>query len=151
MSPISSFRPFGELLNSLREFKKQEDQKVMNAARRLEEQIIELNQEQLYQGQYAAGGKIKPRYAPYTIAVKTQKGQPTDRVTLSDTGDFYEGFDVHFSRKHFELDSLDDKTQDLINKYQAGIFGLSKENLDYFITEFYRESLQAEFRKTLLK
>lgn len=36
-------------------------------------------------------------YTQYTIEIKQQKGQPTDRVTLKDSGDFYKTFRVEVS------------------------------------------------------
>jgi len=45
-------------------------------------------QEQMYQGITSKGIDIKPAYANSTIKIKRKKGQPTDRVTLFDTGGF---------------------------------------------------------------
>ena len=145
----SNIRPFGPLLEAVKEYRKNEDHHVMNAARSLEEEIITIQQDQMFAGRRADGQAIKPRYAPFTIAEKDRKGQPTDRVTLLDTGAFYEGMYVHFSRALFETDSLDPKTAELMDKYRDIIFGLNRESLEYFINEFYREALQKEFRKSL--
>lgn len=49
-------------------------------------------QDQLFQGIDATGTTLKSiggGYSPLTILIKTRKGQPTNRVTLKDTGAFY--------------------------------------------------------------
>lgn len=48
--------------------------------------------EQLYQGIDAKGVRLDSKggsYSPFTILLKQRKGQPTNRVTLKDTGAFY--------------------------------------------------------------
>ena len=61
-----------------------------------EAQICELNSEkQLYDyGVNALGVDISDYqpYAPLTIGIKRSKGQPSDRVTLRDNGDFHGSF-----------------------------------------------------------
>jgi len=52
-------------------------------------------EKQLYdRGQDSKGISIKPSYAAKTISIKIKKGQPTDRVTLKDTGDYYESISI---------------------------------------------------------
>ena len=53
--------------------------------------FTDLQREQLFSGINAEGDPIEPEYSPRTVAIKKKKGQPTDRVTLRDTGDFYKG------------------------------------------------------------
>lgn len=91
------------------------------------------NTEQLYDGEYTNGNQISPAYTPTTIKIKTAKRQPADRVTLKDTGAFYEGIksNVNISSKSVVIDSTDSKTTDLKVKYQSGsdeIFGLSTDS-----------------------
>ena len=50
--------------------------------------IINLNAAQMYRGEKADGTEIKPSYAPSTIRYKKKVGQPYNRVTLRDSGDF---------------------------------------------------------------
>ena len=95
--------------------------------------ITEFNRSQLYDGIRSTGTEIKPSYAPYTILVKDQKGQPTDRVTLKDTGDFYQGIYVDVNSETFDISSSDSKTDALVKKYGARIFGLTKENRGEYV------------------
>ena len=81
-------------------------------------EICELNSDkQLYEkGENALGVSIdtyRP-YAPLTIEIKTMKGQPTDRVTLKDTGDFYESFFISADNEGFFIDATDWKRNELV-------------------------------------
>ena len=60
-----------------------------------QQKIVELNVKQLYEyGINSLGIRIDTYdpYSPYTVRVKKEKGQPYDRVTLRDTGDFHTEF-----------------------------------------------------------
>lgn len=102
--------------------------------------IIDMNAEQqLYeQGVNTYGVKImdyKP-YQPLTIRIKREKGQPVDRVTLRDTGDFQSSFYLEVGNEQFEIKANDWKTDDLIKKYGREILGLTDENLSELIWDF---------------
>lgn len=94
--------------------------------------IIDMNAyEQLYnKGVNRLGVSImdyRP-YSPYTISYKKAVGQPYDRVTLRDEGDFYRGFFIEADDRMFYISSTDDKTNKLTKKYTNYIFGLTDEN-----------------------
>lgn len=94
--------------------------------------IVEMNVGQLYnQGVNSLGIDISTYapYAPLTIKLKQEKGQPYDRVTLRDTGDFHRSFEVVFNPTSFYITATDWKTQDLVDKYGDKIFGLTPENI----------------------
>lgn len=91
------------------------------------EKIIETNQEQLYLLGHNPLGISLGTYAPMTIQLKKQKGQPYDRVTLKDTGAFYNGFRVDANKDNFNITSDDSKTQTLLDRW-GNIFGLTDEN-----------------------
>ncbi len=92
--------------------------------------IIGLNtRKQLFdKGIDAMGHPLEPPYAGVTKAYKRRKGQPVDRVTLKDKGDFYEGFYTEIERDFIQILSSDNKTPDLMAKYGVDIIGLTKEN-----------------------
>lgn len=78
-------------------------------------------------------------YAPYhpmTIEIKKQKGQPYDRVTLHDEGDFAGSFFLEIGTDQFEIKAGDFKTLDLINKYGRQILGLTNENITQLIWDY---------------
>lgn len=97
-----------------------------------EDEICKMNADrQLYeQGRNAYGVPImdyRP-YTPTTIFIKEQKHQPTDRVTLRDTGAFQRSFYVEADDKQFVIRASDDKAPSLIRKYGPEIMGLTPEN-----------------------
>lgn len=78
-------------------------------------------------------------YAPYTLTtkrIKSAKGQPTDRVTLRDTGDFYSAFFIMADDKGFKIESEDWKVDKLVDKYGEEILGLTDDNLNELIWEY---------------
>ena len=95
-----------------------------------EKAIVEYNTEQLYAGFDSKGQNLSPEYTKKTIGIKQKKSppQPTDRVTLKDTGDFYKGFKIEAKQNDFEIISTDEKAQGLKSKYGADIFGLAPED-----------------------
>jgi len=107
---------------------------VADIVRDNETEIVELNsQTQLYeQGINANGKKIasyRP-YAPLTVKLKKLKGQPTNRVTLRDEGDFHESFFLEVSNTDFFIDASDSKTRELIEKYGEDVLGLTPQSLE---------------------
>lgn len=63
--------------------------------------------------------------------IKEKKQQPTDRVTLFDTGDFYSSLYLVKKEKRLEIDSNDSdqtKVNKLLDVYGENIFGVSEEN-----------------------
>lgn len=102
------------------------------------ESVADFNRRQMFAGIRATGADIRPAYAPLTILIKDQKGQPTDRVTLKDTGAFYEGIFVDVNSETFEIDSSDEKSEALKVKYGERIFGLTPENKgEYALYTFF--------------
>lgn len=109
------------------------------------DQIILQQQAQLFTGTDSDDKSIRPPYAARTITIKKRKGQPTDRVTLRDTGAFYKGIFVEVRETTFVTDSIDEKTGDLLDKYGKRIFGLGKTRR----SEYVQESLRPVFVKNV--
>nr|DAR43941.1 MAG TPA: hypothetical protein [Caudoviricetes sp.] len=115
--------------------------------------IVDMNaQEQLYeQGINRLGVDIMD-YAPYspvTIEIKKALGQPTNRVTLRDEGDFESSFFLEVGDKHFEIKASDFKTEDLIKKYGRQILGLTKENIAVLIWQYIYPDLMEKAKNVL--
>ena len=115
--------------------------------------IVDLNaEEQLFeQGINRLGVEISD-YAPYspvTIAIKEAKGQPTNRVTLRDTGDFEASFFLEVGDKQFEIKASDFKTEDLIKKYGRQILGLTDENIAALIWQYIFPDLMKKAKNVL--
>lgn len=115
--------------------------------------IIDMNaEEQLYeQGVNNLGVSISD-YAPYspvTIEIKKAKGQPTNRVTLRDEGDFESSFYLEVDDKQFEIKAADWKTEDLIKRYGRQILGLTDENIKILIEHYIFPDLLEEAKKQI--
>lgn len=115
--------------------------------------IVDMNaEEQLFeQGINRLGVKISD-YAPYspvTIEIKEAKGQPTNRVTLRDEGDFESSFFLEVGDKQFEIKASDFKTEDLIKKYGRQILGLTDENIAALIWQYIFPDLMNKAKNVL--
>jgi hypothetical protein len=113
----------------------------------VQEFIIFLNTNiQLFRGIDSQGqflDDIGGGYTTRTIQIKQRKGQPTDRVTLKDTGEFYKSFSVDVFRDEFVIDAYYIKEgTDLRDRWGddlAGLTPLSVEKLKGFILPKVRE------------
>ena len=54
--------------------------------------LIDTLQDQLFTTGEDGDGVSLGNYSPITIKIKKRKGQPTDRITLKDTGAFYDSY-----------------------------------------------------------
>lgn len=109
--------------------------KWLFANREFRETIIYLNTwDQLYDRGIDSEGKSLGHYQPYTVFLKEKKGQPTDRVTLRDTGDFYKSFKVKFLNLDIQIVSDPIKygplgAVNLLTQWGKEIIGLTEESL----------------------
>lgn len=133
--------------------------KILFMNMKFKQEIIRLNtQEQLFKlGIDAQGEKLVSAfahfghvYSDYTMLLKEQKGQPIDRVTLKDSGDFYESFRVILEGDDIVItaNTLKDDN-DLIEVWGEDIIGLTEENLQIIIDKA-REILIPYLREYLL-
>lgn len=116
------------------------------------QKIVELNVEQLYEyGINSLGIRIDTYdpYSTYTVRVKKEKGQPYDRVTLRDTGDFHRSFEVVFGPASFYITATDSKTQMLVERYGERIFGLTTENKKELTEKYVVPEITKEIRREL--
>lgn len=106
----------------------------------------EKQREQLFQGIRSDGEAITPSYTARTVRIKQQKGQPVDRVTLRDTGDFYRGILIDVRQDIFTVQSADEKNISLQAKYGTAILGLATAAQIEYI-----KSLRPVFIQTIKK
>nr|UVX40144.1 MAG: virion morphogenesis family protein [Bacteriophage sp.] len=115
--------------------------------------LIDMNaQDQLYaKGVNRLGVRIDEYqpYRPLTIQVKIEKRQPYDRVTLKDTGEFYDSFYVETAEDLFYIKASDEKTNWLIKKYGAEIFGLTNDSLAEFINDYVKDEAYNRVKEIL--
>ena len=101
--------------------------------------IIKLNtQEQLFKKGIDSKGVTLGVYAPFTIEIKKSKGQPTNHITLRDTGDLYNTWTVKMVKGDIVIDANFIKDgEDIIEKNRLSEFvtGLTEESLQILIDE----------------
>jgi len=116
--------------------------------------IIELNQEQLQDGTDALGQTIVTiggsPYRAYTVLIKKAKGQPTNKVTLYDTGDFYETFKVVILKSGYKITAnfkKDDSS--ILDNFssQYDFLGLDDERLAEFAIKIILPRLEVLIKK----
>lgn len=110
--------------------------------------ILELNfGDQLYdEGMDRNGVPLRPPYAPRTIRYKRKKGQPTNRVTLRDTGRFHESFYIEYRPDSFLINAKDAVTPHLKERYGPAILGLADQSVEYVIDELITPALQENIK-----
>lgn len=111
--------------------------------------LEDMNALQLKEGLRSDGSDITPFYTPFTIQLKQEKGQPTDRVTLYDTGAFWEGIHAQVSGNILEFIGTDSKTAELEEKYGEKILGLSEDNKSEFVNAYLRDGVLLKLRNHL--
>ena len=121
------------LIRGLEEFAMDLNKEFYQATKKHEATAIEMVQMQLLEEGIAEDGRRLQEYAPATKRWKKSKGDPYDRTTLFDTGEFQSGFELEYedTQSEFWMWSYDEKTQDLHDKYSkadSSIFGLTTEN-----------------------
>lgn len=93
---------------------------------------------QMIQGLRSDGSEITPSYSRMTIEIKKLKGQPTDRVTLRDTGAFQAEMYSRMEGLKVITGSNDPKEGKLEKKYskaKGSIFGLSEKIKEEYVRE----------------
>ena len=88
--------------------------------------------EQMFAGRRADGSEILPSYTAFTEQIKRAKGQPADRVTLRDSGGFYNSVTSQVSKiaRELNITATDEKTPSLLRKYDVRdqLLNLSEDN-----------------------
>lgn len=114
--------------------------------------IIDLNtKDQLYEGINADGEDLESiggQYSNLTIEIKKREGLPTDRITLFQTGDFYDTFEIEPFKGGFEIFADTDKESgDLQIRWGTELLGLTEENKKTLINHYKNEILKAIRKK----
>ena len=118
--------------------------------------IIQLNTEgqptsQLFKFGVDSLGVSLGEYADFTIQKKIEDGQLFDRITLKDTGDFYETFIVRPLKKGFSMRANPDKEDNnLFDEFGSEIVGLTKEN-EVILAAFIEKDFNDELEKRLFQ
>lgn len=113
------------------------DKIVDDFIKKYDPDLIDLNQEQMLEGQNADGGSIGDLRDPEYIKFKRSMGSKAAFSGLADlklTGQFQSSMYVEHKGDNIYIDSRDDKKNKLTKKYGYQIFGVQKEKLDQLIS-----------------
>lgn len=102
-------------------------------------------------GERSTGEKIKTKrahrgvYANTTIFLKIKKGQPYDRVTLKDTGDFQKSFEKKLLKDALQIEGNSDKPDGKIedNVDLTNVLNLSNNEISELVKEIKPTYIQA--------
>ncbi len=95
--------------------------------------IDEQTNEQMFKGEDSQGQQFVPSYALSTTIIKKKKGQPTNRVTLKDTGDLYSSIDIQANTTNMIISANIEYFKYLVVHYDQNIIlGLQRPFLDEF-------------------
>lgn len=91
-------------------------------------------------------------YSEVTIEIKKRKNQPTNRVTLFDTGDFYKTFNIIATDKAFIIEADDDKNGDnLFDKYdESKVIKFSEDSIKQ-LKEYFDKKILDKINEELFK
>ena len=113
--------------------------------------IEDLQTEQRWRGIDSEGNPITPAYSPFTVQIKKLKGQPVDRVTLKDEGDFYKGMFLSGGNAgNYAIGNRDQKLNRLKSKYGEEILGLTADSKQTIIDEILRPELPERIKRFIL-
>ena len=145
---------FERLLSSIERFNVNEILREVWKNPKVQNFIIDLNTEgkptsQLFEKGEDSLGVSLGDYSPFTKAIKAEKGQRLDHITLKDTGDFYETFNVIPFLLGFRLEANPIKEDsNLFDDFGKDIVGLNEENI-IILGEFIRPFFIAVAKKRL--
>lgn len=144
---MASIEKIIEALSELTPEKVEKD--LLAIIQKNEAQLVDYNIQQMLAGKKSDGSAISPEYTPLTVQIKKAKGQPHDRVTLRDEGDFQR--DMFADTKQFpvEIHSQNWKEDKLVQKYGEKIFDLDAENTEEFVQDAVKQDVLEYFRKVI--
>lgn len=108
------------------------DQLIDESFLATEEDFAKLNTEQLFAGKLSDGTDITPEYAESTKHRKKKKGQPYDRITTKDTGEYHDRFTIQPDNEVLQIGSDVDYEKYLDKKYSKRLYGLTAENSERY-------------------
>lgn len=107
---------------------------------------------QLYdKGINAMNISLRPAYAASTKRYKVKRRQPTDRVTLKDTGDFYSSIEIIAEADRLIIETDIEYGRFLVSRYGKDILGITNMNLTDFYNKYIKEELKLSLEDIITK
>ena len=106
---------------------------------------------QFDKGQDSQGIQFVPKYAFSTKVAKRRKGQPTDRVTLRDTGKLYNNIEIQAQTTQAIITANVEYFKYLVAHYDKNtILGIQTEAMKDFLNKFTLPEIEKNF-KTIIR
>ena len=86
---MPNFSILDDTKNALNEIKGSINSSLKQSFEQYQQYVLDLNRKQMFDGTKSDDTLILPPYADSYVKIKIKKSQPYDRVTLKDTGAFY--------------------------------------------------------------
>lgn len=83
-------------------------------------------------------------YARTTIRLKIRKGDPVDRITLRDEGDFYRSINIDAFADRFEITSDVDHDEYIVKRYGRNVLKVTNENFREFMNNYFVPNLKKQ-------
>jgi len=114
--------------------------------------IDQQTEEQMFEGKDSEGLNFVPKYALSTKKIKQKKGQPTNRVTLKDSGDLYKSITVDALTNEMIIKANVEYFKYLVVHYNRNkILGLNEEFLDKFTCKLIVPNIQTKWKSIIRK
>jgi len=97
---------------------------------------------QLFREGIDGKNKRLPGYSRTTIRLKIGKGDPADRTTLRDKGDFYSSIQIDAFDNHFEVSSNVNHDKFILKRYGRDVLRITDENFRDFLINYYLPKLK---------
>jgi hypothetical protein len=102
---------------------------------------------QFDKGKDANNVSFVPSYATSTIIAKRKKGQPTDRVTLKDTGKLYDSINIKAGTKDVTFSANVEYYKYLVAHYKSNqILGIQPKEMELFIKKYTTPEILKNFK-----
>lgn len=121
----------GEIFRILKETIEENDFFLTNA----------ITEKQLFEEGIDGKGNRLPGYVRTTIRIKISKGQPADRTTLRDTGDYHASFTIDAYDDRFEVKTNVDYDKYIVGRYGEDIMRVTIQNMREFLETYYKPNL----------
>lgn len=106
---------------------------------------------QLFQRGIDGDEKKLAGYARTTIRIKIGKGQPVDRTTTVDEGDFHASITVDAFSDRFEVSSNVAHDKFIIKRYGKNVLKITDKNMTEFMKVYFLPNLRRNVRNKLTK
>lgn len=112
--------------------------------------IDQQTDEQFDKGKDSFNISIVPSYALSTKKIKRSKGQPTNRVTLKDTGELYNAIDIQTTKTNMVISANVEHFKYLVAHYPNNqLLGIQDKAMRGFIRKYTYPVIRANFDKII--